>query len=62
LTSNRRGGMEVFAKIIRALVFPFRFLYLLVYQWNACRKRNTVLEKYHRKEATTDATTEKQQL
>lgn len=35
--------MELLAKVIRALVFPFRFAYLLYYRWAEQRRRAAVL-------------------
>ncbi len=35
--------MEFLAKVIRALIFPFRFAYLLYYRWAEQRRRAAVL-------------------
>jgi len=32
---------EIFYKLIRVAIFPFRFVYLIVYQWRMNRVRET---------------------
>jgi len=34
---------EIVYKIIRAVIFPFRFLYLVYYQWRVDRQRQAYL-------------------
>lgn len=35
---------EIFYKVIRAAIFPFRFLYLIFYQWQVDRQRQIYLD------------------